>query len=138
MANRCCGCCVSSRRFGTVVVQLLEVLWEASDHLCGKRLAAVMPTLVPALERHGHWQDDPDLGQKLLQISPETIDLLPAPARTAHGEQYSRLCPASSPECAEAPRCARSMVGRASGPAGFKWTLWPTVVGAWRARSCGR
>jgi len=42
------------RRYGPEVVQLLETLWEASDHLCGKRLAAVLPTLVQALERHGH------------------------------------------------------------------------------------
>ncbi|MCP9839902.1 hypothetical protein KBY93_04535 [Synechococcus sp. J7-Johnson] len=41
-----------SRLYGPEVVQLLETLWEASDHLCGKRLAAVLPTLVPALERH--------------------------------------------------------------------------------------
>lgn len=37
------------RRYGPAVVQLLEALWEDSDHLCGKRLAAVLPTLVQAL-----------------------------------------------------------------------------------------
>jgi hypothetical protein len=58
------------------VVQQLETLWEASDHLCGKRLAAVLPTLMTALESHGHWQVDPDLRQKQLQISPATIDRL--------------------------------------------------------------
>jgi hypothetical protein len=36
------------------VVQLLETLWEASDHLCDKRLAAELPILMTALERHGH------------------------------------------------------------------------------------
>ena len=30
------------------MVQLLETLWEASDHLGGKRLAAVLPTLMTA------------------------------------------------------------------------------------------
>ena len=50
-----------SRRYGPEEVQLLEMLWEASDHLCGKRLAALLPTLMTALERHGHWQVDPDL-----------------------------------------------------------------------------
>ena len=50
-----------SRRYGPEVVRLLETLWEASDHLCGKRLAAVLPTLMSALERHGHWHVDPDL-----------------------------------------------------------------------------
>ncbi|WP_432785222.1 hypothetical protein AAJV73_00730 [Cyanobium sp. BSA11S] len=51
-----------SRRYGPEVVQLLETLWEASDHLCGKRLAAVLPTLVPALERHGHLGSAPPSG----------------------------------------------------------------------------
>jgi hypothetical protein len=32
----------------------LIVMWEASDRLCGKRLKALLPILVPALERHGH------------------------------------------------------------------------------------
>ncbi len=32
----------------------LIVLWEASDRVCGKRLKALLPTLLPALERNGH------------------------------------------------------------------------------------
>ena len=43
-----------SRRYGPDVVQLLETLWEASDHLCDKRLAAELPILMTALERHGY------------------------------------------------------------------------------------
>jgi hypothetical protein len=79
-----------SRRYGPEVVQLLETLWEASDHLCGKRLAAVLPTLMTALERHGHWHVDPNLRQKLLRISPATIDRLLAPARSAQGGKHRR------------------------------------------------
>ena len=82
-----------SRRYGAEVVQLLELLWEASDHLCGKRLAALLPTLVPALERHGHLEIEPALRQKLLQVSPATIDRLLAPARSAQGEQHRRRSP---------------------------------------------
>jgi hypothetical protein len=66
------------------------MLLEASDYLCGKRLAAVLPTLMTALERHGHWHVDPDLRQKLLQISPATIDRLLAPARSVQGGQHRR------------------------------------------------
>jgi hypothetical protein len=44
-----------------------------------------------ALERHGHWQVDPDLRQKLLQISPATIDRLLAPARSAQGGQHRQV-----------------------------------------------
>ena len=32
----------------------LIVLWEASDRVCGKRLRALLPILLPALERNGH------------------------------------------------------------------------------------
>ena len=32
----------------------LIVLWEASDRICGKRLKALLPILLPALERNGH------------------------------------------------------------------------------------
>ena len=34
------------------------VLWEASDRVCGKRLRALLPILVPALGRHGHLKLD--------------------------------------------------------------------------------
>jgi hypothetical protein len=78
------------RRYGPQVVQLLETLWEVSDHLCGKRLAAVLPILMSALERHGHWQVDSELRQKLLQMSPATMDRLLAPARSAQGGQHRR------------------------------------------------
>ena len=78
------------RRYGPEVVQLLETLWEASDHLCGKRLAAVLPTLVEALERHGHLEIEPALKALLLQVSPATIDRLLAPARSAQGGQHRR------------------------------------------------
>lgn len=32
----------------------LVLLWEASDRICGKRLKALMPALIEAMERHGH------------------------------------------------------------------------------------
>jgi len=32
----------------------LIVLWETSDRVCGKRLKALLPILLPALERNGH------------------------------------------------------------------------------------
>lgn len=81
---------VGRRRYGPEVVQLLETLWEASDHLCGKRLAAVLPTLVPALERHGHLEIEPELKELLLQVSPATIDRLLAPAREAQSGLHRR------------------------------------------------
>src|SRR5215207_448698 len=42
------------RLYDEAVREALIVLWEASDRICGKRLKALIPTLVPAMERHGH------------------------------------------------------------------------------------
>src|SRR6266852_3166228 len=39
------------RLYDEAVRQALIVLWEASDHVCGKRLKALFPVLLPALER---------------------------------------------------------------------------------------
>ena len=41
------------RLYDEACIQALTVLWEASDRVCGKRLKALLPVLVPALERHG-------------------------------------------------------------------------------------
>jgi len=56
-ANRGCGC-YRPEALGPRVMRLLETLWEASDHRCGKRLAAVLPTLVVAIETMVTWRFD--------------------------------------------------------------------------------
>ncbi len=38
------------RQYGPAVAAALKDLWEASDHLCSKRLAPFLPTLVLLLE----------------------------------------------------------------------------------------
>jgi len=42
------------RLYDEAVREALIVLWEASDRVCGKRLKALAPILVDAMERHGH------------------------------------------------------------------------------------
>src|SRR4051812_30305933 len=42
------------RLYDEAVREALVVLWEASDRICGKRLKALIPTLVVSMERHGH------------------------------------------------------------------------------------
>ncbi|HAU2960890.1 TPA: transposase, partial [Salmonella enterica subsp. diarizonae] len=37
--------------YGATVQQALIVLWEASDRLCDKRLRALLPQLIPAMEK---------------------------------------------------------------------------------------
>ena len=55
---------------------MLVVLGEASDRLCGKRLKALLPVLVPAMERHGHLQLDALVRHRLLAMSAATMDRL--------------------------------------------------------------
>ena len=52
----------------------LIVLWEASDRVCGKRLRALLPILLPALERNGHLKLDETIRSKILAMSAATID----------------------------------------------------------------
>ena len=46
------------RNYGATIKDALTALWEASDRVCGKRLVVMIPTLVPALERHGRLKLD--------------------------------------------------------------------------------
>ena len=72
---------VDRRIYDEAVREALVVLWEAADRICGKRLKAVLPRLVAALERHGHLTLDPTVRQRLHAASPATIDRLLAPER---------------------------------------------------------
>src|ERR1700681_3419676 len=63
-----------NRLYDEAVRQSLLVLWEAADRVCGKRLKALIPMLVDAMERHGHLSLDPAVKGKLLNVSAATID----------------------------------------------------------------
>lgn len=65
-----------NRVYDEAVKGALVVLWEASDRLCGKRLKALIPTLIAAMEQHGHLDLDPTVKERLLRISAATIDRL--------------------------------------------------------------
>lgn len=65
-----------ARKYGTDVEKVLTTLWELSDYLCGKRLAAFLRETVPVLERFGEIGLDDDTRGKLFEISPATIDRL--------------------------------------------------------------
>src|SRR5437879_3663181 len=57
---------VDRRTYGEAVRQAFVVLWEAADRVCGKRLKAILPSLVTALEQHGHLALDPTVRRDLL------------------------------------------------------------------------
>jgi hypothetical protein len=86
---------VRRRLYDEAVRQALVVLWEASDRLCGKRLKPLIPTLLEALQRHGHLLLDDDVRQRVLGVSAATIDRLLAPTRLAvHGRRRPSVKPA--------------------------------------------
>ena len=71
------------RRYDEAVRRALPVLWEASDRVCSKRLKALLPVLLDALERHQRLALDAPTRLKLTRISAATIDRLLVEARTA-------------------------------------------------------
>ena len=73
------------RLYDEAVHQALAVLWEAADHICGKRLRVLIPVLIEAMERHGHLELEPVVRSRLLDISAATIDRLLSPEREATG-----------------------------------------------------
>ncbi len=76
--------------YDKAVTEGLVVLWEASDRVCGKRLKALLPILVPALERHGHLTLDPRVREQLMAVSAATIDRRLAPSRAVTAGQRRR------------------------------------------------
>jgi hypothetical protein len=81
------------RTYDQAFCATLVVLWEASDRVCGKRLHALLPSLVPALERHGHLVLDSSARTKLLGVSAATIDRLLGEARGACDRRRVRRAP---------------------------------------------
>lgn len=69
------------RQYRHEVVEALKVAWEASDHLCGKRLKPFLMELVDVLRRHGEMEVTPEVASQLSQVSAATIDRLLKPYR---------------------------------------------------------
>ncbi|WP_442863149.1 DDE-type integrase/transposase/recombinase [Calidifontimicrobium sp. SYSU G02091] len=84
--------CRTSRSpvYDDAVREAIGVLWEAADRICGKRLKALLPVLVPSLERHGHLALDETVRQRVLSASAATIDRLLRPRRQSAGKQRRR------------------------------------------------
>lgn len=70
-----------ARIYDEAAVTALTILWEAADRICGKRLKEAIPTLVDAMERHGHLQLEPEVRNRVLAMSAATMDRVLKPAR---------------------------------------------------------
>jgi hypothetical protein len=84
------------RVYDEAVREALIVLWEASDRICGKRLKALVPVLLDAMERHGHLDLAPEVRAGLLAMSAATIDRALRAVREKTGRRGRRRGSASS------------------------------------------
>ena len=75
------------RLYGEAVREALILLWEASDRVCGKRLKALLPVLIAAMERHSRLELDPLVRTAVIAMSAATIDRALAPCREASGRR---------------------------------------------------
>ena len=64
------------RHYGPEVQHALFLVWHAANRICAKRLMPFLPTLVEALERHGHLHLTAECRRKLLSMSAATADRL--------------------------------------------------------------
>ena len=81
----------SRRIYGAAEREALIVLWEASDRVCGKRLKAIIPTLIEAMVRHGHLALASEVRAALLKISAATMDRALQPQRERCSTRRRRL-----------------------------------------------
>src|SRR3954452_6468274 len=84
------------RVYDKAVREALIVLWEASDRVCGKRLKALAPLLVEAMERHGHLHLAPEVRASLLAMSAAMIDRALRGLRDQAGSRARRRVASSS------------------------------------------
>ena len=65
--------------------------WLCSgNRLTGKRLKALIPSLLPAMERHGHMKLEATVREQLLKVGAATIDRLLMPVRKSAGQEKER------------------------------------------------
>ena len=82
---------VGNRRvYDEAVKEALIIIWEASDRICGKRMKAILPELVEAMESHCHLRLEAEVRRRVLQASAATIDRLLKPIRRGAPSQRKR------------------------------------------------
>ena len=75
------------KEYGPEVIAVLEVVWEASNRLCSKRLQSFIPEMVRVLRRKGELQVNAEVEAQLCRMSSSTIDRLLKPIRKKNGRR---------------------------------------------------
>ncbi|AUH39630.1 hypothetical protein CXR04_04630 [Streptomyces sp. CMB-StM0423] len=84
------------RKYDAEVVAALTLCWTILDRPAGKRLAPMLPELVPVLRRHRELAIDDESAELLMSMSAATISRRLAPYRQSSGTA-PRLRPGSRP-----------------------------------------
>ncbi len=71
------------RRYGSEVLKVVKQIWFATDQICSKRLKAAIPIWLPHYE-HKYGRLRHEAREKVLSLSPATIDRLLRPIRAKH------------------------------------------------------
>ena len=111
------------RRYGATIKDALTALWEASDRVCGKRLVAMIPALVPALAQHGRLHLSEGEQAQLHTVSAATIDRMLGDVKVAAAGGRRRragFTPRSAVRCPS----GRSTTGTTRRPASARLTWW--------------
>jgi len=61
-------------QYGNEVISALKTIWEASNHLCSKRLQPFIPELIVVLTKHNELKLPASVREQLIKMSPSTID----------------------------------------------------------------
>ena len=72
---------VRPRLYDEAVLEKLKPIWAIMDFICGKRLVAILPEVIPILEKHREIELSSEVRTKLFSISATTIDRLLAGER---------------------------------------------------------
>jgi hypothetical protein len=83
------------RRYDDRVSKALVKIWQMANRICSKRLVPFLPEFVKALERFGHISFEPEVREKLLSLSPATVDRLLRHERYPEGKGKSTTRPGS-------------------------------------------
>ena len=67
------------REYAAEIVHALKQAWEATDHLCGKRLQPFLPELIAKLQDCGELSVEPHTSEKVCTLSASTVDRLLRP-----------------------------------------------------------
>ncbi|WP_439896797.1 Tn3 family transposase [Burkholderia ubonensis] len=97
------------RLYDDEVRAVLITLWEAADRICGKRLRAVIPTLIESMTRYGHLS----LSDALLEHRLETVNRLAA-ASNLPDAMISDSGLKITPLDAVVPDAAQALIGQTS------------------------